>query len=221
MMRIVLDDKPCPLQAESMDQAVRGAAALAQQCGRVIVDVYADGMRWTGPLPDSDLTNDALPTELRFVTADPAELVRDTLLDASAALQDADELQRTAAERIQSGDLAAALPQLSEAIAIWQSVHHAVDGGAELAQLDLPSLLVDGKPASQIIGRLTEQLRSLKNSLATADAIGLADTLLYELPDVTDAWRGLIEQMHAAVGQGKAGNVTSPQISSQIREDVG
>lgn len=200
-MRIVLDDKPCSLQAGSVADAIDAAATLAEQAGRVIVDVFVDGDRWSGEQLGGKSTALVAPTEVRFVTAEPHELVRQTLLDASAALQDADDFQRAAAEQIQAGDLAGAMPRLGEAITIWQSVKQAVASGAELVGLDLQALQVEHRPAEQIISGLGEQLRSLKNSLAAGDAIGLADTLLYELPAVVDSWRGLLEQMHAAVGR--------------------
>lgn len=211
-MRIVLDDKPCSLPAGSVADAIDAAAALADQAGRVIVDVFVDGDRWSGEQLGGARASAIVATEVRLVSADPHELVRQTLLDASAALQDADDLQRSAAEQIQSGDLAGAMPRLGEAITIWQSVKQAVASGAELAGLDLQALQVEQRPAAQIIHGLGEQLRSLKNSLAAGDAIGLADTLLYELPAVVDSWRGLLEQMHAAVGQpGPAGRDFPPQ----------
>lgn len=217
-MRIVLDDKPCSLPAGSVADAIDAAAALADQAGRVIVDVFVDGDRWSGPQLGGADASAIAATEVRLVSADPHELVRQTLLDASAALQDADDLQRSAAEQIQSGDLAGAMPRLGEAISIWQSVKQAVASGAELVGLDLQALQVEQRPAAQIISGLGEQLRSLKNSLAAGDAIGLADTLLYELPAVVDSWRGLVEQMHAAVGQpGPTGHDFSPQTQGGAR----
>jgi hypothetical protein len=142
---------------------------------------------------------------VRLVSADPGHLVRHAMLDASEALQQVETLQRHAAESIQAGQLAAAMTPLGEAMTLWQSVRQTVADGAALVGLDLSTLQVEGAPAAQVVGRLTDQLRSLKNALAANDHIGLSDALLYELPEVIDEWRGLLEQMHAA-----AGSATTP-----------
>ncbi len=46
-MQILIDDLPCDLDANTVGEAIEGAADLARDRGRLIVDVTVDGARWT------------------------------------------------------------------------------------------------------------------------------------------------------------------------------
>ena len=92
-MQILLDDIPCNVEARTVGEAIEGGADLARDRGRLIVDVTVDGSQ----LSEADLASPAQQTRtaqvVRLVTADPVELVRQTLDDAREALAEADELQ--------------------------------------------------------------------------------------------------------------------------------
>ena len=200
-MRVLLDDEPCDMTARSIGEAIEAAAALAESRGRVIVDVYVDGSRWTSDQLVAPRESDSLAAEVNIVSADPAALVEYTFSQATEALGDADRLQREAAELIQADDSRQAMNRLGEAITIWLSVQQAVSDGSQIIGLDLDPIVVDGVPVPQTIQRLHEQLQSLRGALAAADSISLSDTLLYELPAVVDEWRAMIEHLRSLVNR--------------------
>jgi hypothetical protein len=76
--------------------------------------------------------------------------------------------------------------------------------GAEVLALNLEKTVIDSTPVPQIIEELNERLRAVQVALEVKDPIGLADTLLYEFPDVVEQWRRLLQDMHRRVGSGEA-----------------
>ena len=192
-MQILLDDIPCNVEARTVGEAIEGGADLARDRGRLIVDVTVDGSH----LSEADLASPAQQTRtaqvVRLVTADPLELVRQTLNDAREALTEADELQREAAELLQSDEHTVSMDRLTEAISIWLCVQEAVIKGAQLIGLDLDAERPDGEEnLPEAILCLKERLTAVRRALQDRDEIGLADTLLYEFPQVIERWRRLL-----------------------------
>ncbi len=192
-MQILLDDIPCNVVARTVGEAIEGGADLARDRGRLIVDVTVDGSK----LSEADLASAQQQTRtaqiVRLVSADPVELVRQTLTDAREALSDADGLQREAAELLQSGQRTVSMDKLTEAISIWLSVQEAIIKGSQLIGLDLDAKPADGQEdLFDAIRRLRERLDAVRRALQDRDEIGLADTLLYEFPQVNEQWQRLL-----------------------------
>ncbi len=198
-MQILIDDLPCDIDANTVGEAIEGAADLARDRGRLIVDVTVDGDLWS----ETDLASAGRQARtaqvIRFSSAEPTELVRQTFADAGNALTDADELQREAAELLQSDKGAAAMDKLGEAISIWLCVQKAIVSGAELMGLDLETMTVGGKPLPEAIGRLTDRLGAVRNGLKEGNVIELADTLLYEFPPIVEEWRRLLAELQERI----------------------
>ena len=197
-MRVVLDDSPCAVEAGSISAALRNAAGEADRAGRVIVDVFIDGHRCSADDLDR-LDLQTVVNELRLVSADPSEIVRAALESAETALSDADALQREAAELLQADESVEAFSRLTGAVSLWTSVRQAVSDGCALIDLDLGAVHVGEKPATAIIGLLTDHLRELKASLESLDVVRLADILLYEMPAVIGEWHDLLARLHECV----------------------
>ncbi len=202
-MRVLLDEVVCDVTPQSVAEAIAAGAALAQDRGRTIADVFVDGTRWTDDqLAGPESANAA--EEVLLVTSDPAELVSQTLADAAEALVDADTLQREAAELMQADQHVAAMDRLQQAIAIWQAVQQAVVKGSQLVHLDLEQIEVNGTTLRAAVDRLSERLRMIRSALAASDPVGLSDTLLYEMPEVVAEWRELLTHVQAQVGGERA-----------------
>ncbi len=203
-MQILIDDLPCDMDANTVGEAIEGAADLARDRGRLIVDVTVDGDRWT----EADLASTGRQAQtaqvIRFASAEPVELVRQTLEDAGNALTNADALQREAAELLQSDDAAVAMDKLGEAISIWLGVQKAIVSGAQLVELDLDTMTVGGKPLPEAIARLADRLGAVRNGLKQRNAIDLADTLLYEFPPIVEEWRRLLSELQERIAPPEA-----------------
>lgn len=199
-MRVLVDDNPCDVAATSVGEAIAVGAAIAENRGRLIVEVVVDGEAWSGERLGSD--DGAGADEVRLTTADPIELVAQTFEDASTALMQADRLQQSAADLVRGDDLPAAMAQLGEAVEIWRSVQQAVVMGTELAGIDLEHGRISqaaaacaGSSFSEIIETLNSQLRGVRDALTARDTAALSDSLLYELPAVVQQWRALLDDL--------------------------
>ncbi len=199
-MRVLLDNDECDMAVGSVGEAVAAGAALASDRGRTVTDVLVDGTRWSDDQLASPDIEQATATEVQIITADPGELVSETFAEAAWALSDAGKLQEEAAQLIQAGQPRDAMDKLRDAVSIWLSVQEAVTKGSQLARLDLDSVTMDGISAQLCIERLAEQLRMIRSALQANDPVGLSDTLLYEMPEVVDEWRRLLEQLRGHVG---------------------
>ena len=142
----------------------------------------------------------AAADSIHLVSAEPTELVRQTLAEAEEALGEADRLQREAARLLQSDQHTVSMDALSEAISIWISVQAAIVKGARVLQLDLDGMETR-TPINESIRLLNERLRFVRDALAAQDLIGLSDTLLYEFPQVVEEWRGILADLRRCIGE--------------------
>jgi hypothetical protein len=200
-MRVVLDEKPFETAASNVGEAITAAAESIEDDGRVIVDVIVDGEKWNEQQLGSPDRCGETASEVKLGSANLRELVAQTLHDASEALVVADQMQREAAEDLQADRHSEAMQQLGEALNTWISVQDAVMKSAQALQLDLETIAVEGGTVDESIARLNEQLRSLRTMLQSNDTVALADTLMYELPDVVAQWRETLASIREHVQQ--------------------
>ncbi|MFK7961243.1 MAG: hypothetical protein AB8G96_12055 [Phycisphaerales bacterium] len=204
-MRVTLDDQPCQVPADSIRDALAGAAAAAEANGRIIVEVMVDGQAWSQDDLGSAERCDGVAGHLELISTDRDKLVCRTLSDVDAALLEIDGLQRAAAESLQVGETAEGMGRLGEALELWLLVERGIGMSTETAGVDLPSVIHDGEPVGRAIHRLKDQLRGIRDALAGHDHVSLADGLLYELPDVIAYWRSIVGTVRALVESRDAG----------------
>jgi hypothetical protein len=211
-MRVLLDDIEQNLAADSVGAAIAAAAELAERGGRMIVEVIVDGRPWSQQEIEQERAGP--DSEVRLTSADPVELVSETLGDASFALADAAELQQAAGELLQAGQTAQAMDKLNKAVSIWLSVQQAVTMGAELMRIDLAcfggSAMAGPGPAAavgnavEVIASLNRQLQAMRAGLESGDTLALSDTLMYDLPPVVEQWQRLLDDLRRHVrGRGR------------------
>lgn len=191
-MQVLLDDIECDVTARTVGEAIDAVAVLAKNRGRLVVDVIVDGAQWNEQRLSSPECQTAVADVVRLISAEPAELVCETLADA-------DELQQEAARLLQSDQHTISMDKLNQAISIWLSVQQAIVKGSQLVGLNLDEIVVHDSPISASILRLNEQLKAVRSSLAGRDQIGLADTLLYEFPEVVQEWRDILDDLQRRI----------------------
>ncbi len=194
-MHVLLDDRPCQSHAATIAEAIFEGVRLARSRGRMVVDVYVDGVLMSHDELASDTRLSRPATEVRLNTVLASDLAQDALRAASDALVEADDLHRRAAELIQAGQMGEAMGLMSQALAIWSSVQSAASQGSEAAGIDLEAVEVDGIAMRKLIETLNGKLRQLRDALSAGDTVTLADTLLYDLPPVVTEWRGLLHEL--------------------------
>ncbi|MFZ9879825.1 MAG: hypothetical protein ACO3QC_00290 [Phycisphaerales bacterium] len=184
-MRILLDDCETSLQANTVAGALTVASDLVTRSGRMIVEVFVDGIAWSEEdLASGEYTARAAG-EVRMTTAHPAELLRDTFAHAAEAVLNAEEIQRAAAKLMQANQVRAGFDRLLEALAVWGSVQTAVARGLELGVVTRDEVRAKGIDLEGALASLDRQLRSLRDSMVAQDAAAVSDCLLYEFPSTT------------------------------------
>ena len=194
-MQVLLDDKPCAVDATTVGEAIEAASALARQDGRLIVEVFVDGDHWGETELSSGPQMTASAQIIRLISAVPGKLVGQTFADAAEALTDIEQLQREAAELLQSDKPTVSLDKLGEALGTWLAVQEAIIKGARLVALDLDEVNANGVGVSESIKRLNQRLDGVRKALTENDHVSLADTLLYEFPEVIKEWRGMLAEL--------------------------
>lgn len=199
-MPVLLDDAPLDLTGPppTLAGALDAARAAAESRRRVITDILLDGRPVTDDVLDP--TPQAAPlapgADLRFITADPIDLVQASLRDAADALDSMNEHQLAAAESIQTGQFDKAMPLLSDAFSTWDTARKVLTDGCSLLGLNPETLAVEVQgsavPIAGAIRTLLLRLTEIKRCLTAQDWCGLSDTLAYDLPADADLWRQLL-----------------------------
>jgi hypothetical protein len=198
-MRILLDDRDTTLHADTIATALQEAATLAERSGRMIVEVHVDGIAWG----EEDLASAEHVArgaqEIRFATAHPAELLRDTLANATDAVLNAEQIQRNAARLMQANREGEGLQGLLEALAIWGSVQTAVSRGLELGIVTRDGLKSGGIDLDGAVAALDRQLRALRDAMQSQDPTAVSDCLMYEFPQTAKRFAETLAAITAVV----------------------
>ncbi|MHC5004656.1 MAG: hypothetical protein ACYTJ0_16200 [Planctomycetota bacterium] len=205
-MRVLVDDSDCGTRSGSVADAVAQIAEELRERGRIIVEVDLDGRRCAGAELDELLDGDGAgpdPAVVRLTTADPADQVGDALAAATRELGTAGRLQQEAAELIEAGDASSGMQRLGQALEIWGNVQQIVTLGVELVALPLDAATVDGMSGRELVAGLDSRLREVVDALRRRDPVGLSDTLLYDMPEITQRWRDLLAELQRMIGKGQ------------------
>lgn len=199
-MRVLLDEQELICDGSSIQAAIDRGAARAQETGRLVVEVHVDGQQLNANDLDDAPTLEAAAEEVRMISAQPHAMVRQTLLDTIELLDSIDETQRRAAECIQADDATAGFEGLSEAIALWSVIQEAVLNGAQLLDIPLDDIRTETRTLNEAAEELNAHLTSLREALVNRDPVQLSDTLMYEMPNVIESWRNVLNAVAERAG---------------------
>ena len=206
-MNVLLDDNPIEVEDHTLAAAMSAGVEIAQQTGRAVVEVLVDGKAVRGEELIDASTEPIPDARVELYTADPIELVSQSLRDAAAALESARGSHTDIAGRLQSGaDIPEALSQLSGTLSVWQGVQDVLARGYALlgrdpSTLDLPAEIAGGKTLNDLLTELGGQLREVRRSLEDHDLAALADTVGYELEPLAGVWAGVLSHAAGAITQ--------------------
>ena len=205
-MDVYLDQQQLALERPTLRAAFDEAIRLSGEAGRVIVEIHADGEPLSAELlsnPPDEMLDAA---ELRFLTAEPRMMVREILMQAADALDQAQGDQQSAAEQIHKGDLDTARRLLEQSVSLWQMVLLAVQRGGELIEVDLLELEAVGAdgagagPVRDRVGKLGEDLTEIMRALENEDWSTLSDMLEDEMSSQCGLWRDTLRGIATTVG---------------------
>lgn len=206
-MNVLLDDTPIEVEAPTLAAAMSAGVEIAQRTGRAVIEVLVDGQVVRGDSLVDASTSPIPGSRVELFTADPVQLVSQSLLDASAALESTRSAHSDIASRLQAGsDTAQALNDLSGTLSVWQGVQDVLVRGYALlgrdpASLELPDDLAEGRDVGALVTELGTRLREVRRSLEDHDLAALADTIGYELEPLAGVWAGVLGHAAAAVSR--------------------
>lgn len=184
---IHIDDQPSTLSAGSMRELLAEVSNELAPSGRVVVEVRVDGLSITGPELDDDQPTQP-ESDIRVYSAEPSDLVVGILEEVRTGLADASKMQTQAADHLQQDDPAKAMELVKESINAWLQAQQAVGQSAQLLQLDLQEIKVNGQAVIERMNELIASLTELKDTVVANDFVTLADALQYEWPEITERW---------------------------------
>ncbi len=206
-MHVELDGHRLDQQHTSVAAALAAGVDAAEAKGRIIIEAKADGVRLTDEVlsapPDAPSQIDVLS----LTSAEPRTLASVTLYDAADAAQSIRELQAVASARLQShGFDEEVLKAVQESLETWQALRDVVVQVAQVLQIDLATLELEGTEAGEPARRsaaLVGKLGDLKQSLAAEDWSAVADSLGYDLEAEAGDWAAMLRSMATTIGGGE------------------
>ncbi len=200
-MRVYIDNTE--LEANnSIADALDAAREHAENDGRLIIDILADGQTIDDAMLDNPPSDSGGISELRLTTTDPVAFLMETFASARESLALVREDQSTAADHLRKGDLEPAVEALNAVLTGWQAVGDVVAQSAELAEIDLNTFEFDGLHAKDVIEKLGDTLFEIRTNLTHQDWSSLGDAIEYDLDDLAKQWDALLGALAKRVQSG-------------------
>lgn len=200
-MKIFVDEQGVAAEAATLGAALDAARRVADERGRIVVEVWADGER----IGDDDLadppTFEPYADEIRMVTASPEALVVSTLLDAADALEEIRATQTAAARALQTGAIPEAMHAFCEALSVWEAVRRGVGEGCALIGRSPAQMLGEGGQATltEASAALATDLAALRDFAKAEDWASAADILEFDLSQRAGAWQDILRRLAGAI----------------------
>ncbi len=200
-MRVYIDNTE--LEANnSIADALDAAREHAENDGRLIIDILADGQTIDDAMLDNPPSDSGGISELRLTTTDPVAFLMETFASARESLALVREDPSTAADHLRKGDLEPAVEALNAVLTGWQAVGDVVAQSAELAEIDLNTFEFDGLHAKDVIEKLGDTLFEIRTNLTHQDWSSLGDAIEYDLDDLAKQWDALLGALAKRVQSG-------------------
>jgi hypothetical protein len=189
---------------DNLEAAFEIARKHAEDAGRLIIDIQADGQPIDDALIDTPPTDAAGINELRLTTTDYSAFLIETIESAKDALQLTGEDQTAAADGLRTGELAPAIESLKAVLEGWHAVRDVVGQAGALAEINIDTLAItDAKgktiTGDQCIDALSKTLAEVRDCLGRSDWSSLGDAIEYDLEEHIIAWNALLDAMIQAI----------------------
>lgn len=135
-------------------------------------------------------------------TGESLGVVADALREVAGALREAAEAAPAVAVRLNTGDVAGGMRDVSELVTVWQNGQLAVSQAGNLLQRDLADSVIEGRRVGEYLQDLITRLTEVRDAMRAGDMVLMADLLHYEMPTLCETWSrvlaGLADDLAAA-----------------------
>lgn len=185
MLRVMLDGECVAESSPNLAEALQAASTRAQERGRLILEVLADGQPLPGSSLDEPLSHPQPISELSLTSADPSAFALNILHEAAEAIDQAKDSQSVAADLLEQGDATQAFEKLSTGLQLWDMIHQVVERTLAIAP---PTRAEDRESVDQHVVQLRDRLNDLRDSVNTQDWAALSDLIRYDMAELAQAW---------------------------------
>lgn len=123
------------------------------------------------------------------------EVVAGALRSVADMLGDAVDTVGEVSQKLNAGEIEAAMREVAAFIELWQNCRTALVQGSTVLSRDLTQEAVDGRPLSERFGELSSRLAELRDALQARDFVLVSDLLFYEMPSVCGEWAEMLRQL--------------------------
>lgn len=191
-MQVFVDQSVIPCDGQTPLAALHVARVAVQQQERVIIEVRVDGQDWDGDA-DSPVAGKPAGT-VAFRTAGAKELVTSAWHDLSALVEQIGDSQRAAANKLQSGDVPAAMAELHGVLEAWQIVERGVREGAAILNVE-PEELMAMAGRETLLPGLVVELKKIQTAVAEQSWSDLADFMMDEMSEMAGKWQAALGEL--------------------------
>jgi hypothetical protein len=199
-MKVFLDGECLQESAASLEDALAAANTRAEQRGRLILEILADGSPLPGESLDQPQDHREPISELAMISADPVAFARNILHEAVDALQQAKERQRVAIDLLEQGIATEAFEHLGYGLQLWDMVQQVVSRTSNIAP---PADDAQREHIDAQVILLRDRLGELRDAVGQEDWAGLGDLVRYDLTELAESWSVMLRTW--ADGLGLAG----------------
>ena len=183
---------------DNLQDAFEKANKHAENAGRLIIDIQADGQPIDDALLDEPPTDAAGITELRLTTTEFSSFLIETIHTAKETIELTRDDQLACADQIRAGTFDPAIETLKSILEGWHAVRDIVDQSAALAEINIDLLkVIDAKgnesTGDQCVDALSKALAEIRNCLGKQDWASLGDAIEYDLDDQSNTWNALLD----------------------------
>lgn len=199
-MELFIDDQPVDASILDGIETVSEALKLLQErcCkeGELVTSIECDGEVVAAEAMEkllATLVEDIGRLDVRMGT--PKSLVLDAMRESATCLTQTEEVCREIAKLLTAGKMSEAIESLSRTLQVWQQIHDAVCKSIVMLGVDAESIVVNGASIARWMEKPKEVLTCVKEALEAKDFVLLADTLQYELGELTESWQDLVSRI--------------------------
>lgn len=196
---LFVDDKKVDddrIVSGTLAETLRGVQANCCPPSRILVGFRCDGAEVAGAAMASTLSRPAGSFGLLEVfTSTREDLVADAMNQASASLEETEDVTLNVAELLMEGKAGEGIARLGDCLLIWQQIHDAVVKSLELLRLNPEQVTVRDESMAAAMEKPKDVLLQIKVALRANDHAQLADILQFEFAEVTDMWHTMIARI--------------------------
>jgi hypothetical protein len=162
---------------------------------RMIVSVAVDGCVLGDAELNSSLSQPVTGAQVDLESGQPAAVAAAALRGLAGEFGDAGPRLTDIADRLNSGDVAAAIRDVGAFVALWQSCYRVLPQCSALCRQELLDADCGGHPVKARLNELVEKLTEVRAALEAHDTVMLADLVRYELGPLAQTWQGILSYL--------------------------